>query len=121
LTFEERKSNLIKDLKKADTELFSRSSHSRERYGGRYPYRYQYRGNQNYYDRRNNDNNYRYGDYDYYTTPGFPMNLFYRTTTTRAPFPFNLFQPTEPPPPFPLSLFITTSPRPFPLNILSKK
>jgi len=71
-------------------------------YGGNYP-----------------QDGYNQGGNNYYTTPGFPFNLFPTTpitTTTPRPFPFNLFPAptTQPPLPFPLNfLFPTTTPGPF--------
>lgn len=96
----QQKVELTKQLNRDEAKLFSFSSASRERYN---PYR----------DR------YYYGNPYYYTTPGFPFNLFVTTPPPRVPFPFNLFT-TQPPPPFPLNLFVTTSP-PFPFNLLGKK
>lgn len=98
LTFEERKAELTKKLNRDEAKLFSFSSRSRERF-------YNY--------------NYGYGYPYYYTTPGFPLNLFYTPPPPQYPFPFNLFT-TRPPPPFPLNLFVTTPP-PFPFNLIGKK
>lgn len=112
VNIEEKKANLVKDLKNDKTELFSGS---RER---RYPGGYGYNGygnNNNGYGQRPNSpygyygNNGGYGGYQrnpynqyypYYTTVGFPFNLF--TTTPPVPFPFYYFTT---PPPFPLNLF----------------
>jgi hypothetical protein len=120
LDFEQKKQNLIKELNQKG-ELFSNSAQRYggygRRYGGQYPYgggqdnQYgsPYGGNQygNPYGGLFGQNNNPYGGYGsnyYYTTVGFPFNLF----------------TTQPPPPFPFNLFATTPP-PFPLNLLGKK
>lgn len=129
LTIEEKKSALTKDLNKEDAKLFSNSRERWDRYnryGGRYgsPYygnRYnqgygnQGYGNQGFGNQGYGNQGYGY-PYYYYTTPGFPLNLFYRPPTPPPPFPFNLFTTQAP---FPFNLF-TTQP-PFPYNIIGKK
>ena len=124
VTFEEKKKALVKDLNKDDAKFLSISI-SREHppynpyanpytnpYANPYanPYQYgnpgygnQYQYQNGYQNAYQNGYNNGYND-DYYTTPGFPFNLFVTTPPPRVPFPFNLFT-TEPPPPFPFNLF----------------
>lgn len=107
LTQEEKKANLIKDLKNDKTELFSGSRERRYpgNYGNRYPYggygnRYPYGGYGNRYPYGGYGQQYNPYQYPYYTTVGFPLSLF--TTTPPLPFPFYYFTT---PPPFPFNLF----------------
>lgn len=106
INVEEKKANLIKDLKNDKTELFSGSNE--RRYPGRYGYNgYGYNNGygQNspygYYGNNGGFGGNYYNPYNpYYTTVGFPFNLF----TTKPPLPFPFYYFTTPPP-FPLNLF----------------
>lgn len=67
-------------------------------------------------------NGYYNDPYYYYTTVGFPFNLF---TTERplppSPFPLNLIPTTPRPQPFPLNILFPTTAAPFPFNLLYGK
>lgn len=105
INVEEKKANLINDLKNDKTELFS-ASHERRYPGG---YGYNSYGNNNRFGQNRYPPYGGYGGYGgnyynpynpYYTTVGFPFNLF--TTAPPLPFPFYYFTT---PPPFPFNLF----------------